>query len=82
MSKVSLDSVIEGIDRHLPYLHKERWAVEHAQLREAVRTSTGENQERAKQAVRDHYQTRNRPETSRDPLVHQASENHAAQRRA
>ncbi|WP_157134735.1 hypothetical protein [Sphingomonas sp. PAMC 26605] len=76
MSESSLDRTIDGIDRHLSYLHKERWALEHAQLRDAARNATGEEQARAKQAVRDHYAERNHPETSRDPLVRQATMNY------
>lgn len=82
MSESDLERLVEGIDRHLPYLHKERWAQEHAQLRAAVSSTSGEEQDRAKQAVLDHYQTRNRPETSRDPLVQQALANRASRKTA
>ncbi len=60
---------IEGIDRHLPYLHKERWAIEHARLRDVVRSATGEEQERARRAVQDHYATRDHPKASREALI-------------
>lgn len=75
-------SVIEGIDRHLPYLHKERWSEDHAKLREVARTATGDEQAKAQQAVRDHLKTRNRPETTRDFFIQQATANHTAQRQA
>lgn len=78
MSKTSLNQIIEGIDRNLPYLHKERWALRYADLLDTVQTTTGEEQDRAKQALREHNAIRNRPETSRGPLVEQARENYTA----
>ena len=56
--------------------HKERWAERHAELRDVVRSTTGEEQERAKQAVRDHYETQAYPQTSRAALIEQARLNY------
>lgn len=82
MSKSNLDQAIEGIDRHLPYLHKERWAIEATKLRRDIRTATGPEKEAAQRALQDHYDTLSQPETSRAPLVQQARENEAARHRA
>lgn len=82
MSKSNLDQAIEGIDRHLPYLHKERWAIEAAKIRRDIRSSTGPDKQAAQQALQDHYDTLSHPETSRAPLVQQAMENEAARHRA
>lgn len=78
MSKTSLNQIIEGIDRNLSFLHKERWALRYADLLDTVQATTGEEQDRAKQALREHNAIRNRPETSRGPLVEQARANHTA----
>lgn len=72
MSRTSFDQIVEGIDRHLSYLHKEQWIHRYAELMDAVRTTTGEAQDRAKQALRDHYQTEYHPQTSRAALIEQA----------
>lgn len=74
--RTSFDDIVAGIDRHLSYLHKERWAERHAKLRDVVRSTTGEEQERAKQAVRDHYETQAYPQTSRAALIEQARLNY------
>ncbi len=78
MSKTSLNQIIEGIDRNLSFLHKERWALRYANLLDTVQATTGEEQDRAKQALREHNAIRNRPETSRDPLVEEAHRNYTA----
>lgn len=70
-----LERVVEGIDRHLSYLHKERWAQRAAELRDGVRRATGLDRERAEQALRDHHADRDRPETSRMALIEQAKAN-------
>lgn len=72
MSRTSFDQIVEGIDRHLSYLHKERWTHQYAGLMDAVRTTTGEDQERARQALRDHHRTEFHPQTSRAALIEQA----------
>ena len=72
MRKTSFDQIVDGIDRHLSYLHKERWSHRNAELRDAIRATTGEAQELAKQAMRDHRKTEFHPETSRAALIAQA----------
>ncbi len=72
MTKTSFDQIVDGIDRQLSYLHKERWAHRYAELLDAIRVATGEAQERAKQAMQDHKETQFRPETSRAALIAQA----------
>jgi hypothetical protein len=72
MRKTSFDLIVEGIDRQLSYLHKERWAHRYVELLDAIRATTGEAQERAKQAMRNHKETQFHPETSRAALIAQA----------
>ncbi len=72
MRKTSFDQIVDGIDRQLSYLHKERWAHRYAELVDAIRATTGEAQERARQAMRDHKETQFHPETSRAALIEQA----------
>jgi hypothetical protein len=72
MRKTSFDQIVDGIDRHLSYLHKERWSHRYAELWDAIRATTGEGQELAKQAMRDHRETEFHPETSRAALIAQA----------
>jgi hypothetical protein len=72
MRKTSFDQIVGGIDRQLSYLHKERWAHRYAELLDAIRATTGEAQERAKQVMRDHKETQFYPETSRAALIAQA----------
>lgn len=72
MGKTTFDQIVDGIDRQLSYLHKERWALRYAELLDAIRATTGDAQERAKQAMRDHKKTQFHPETSRAALIAQA----------
>jgi len=72
MRKTSFDQIVDGIDRQLSYLHKERWAHRYAELLDAIRTTNDEAQESAKQAMRDHEETQCRPEISRAGLIAQA----------
>jgi hypothetical protein len=72
MRKISFDQIVDGIDRQISYLHKERWAHRHAELLDAIRATTGEAQKRAKQAMRDHKETQFKPESSRAGLIAQA----------
>lgn len=75
------DCIVEGIDAHLAYLHKERWAQRAAELREEeVQAEDDEAKARARQALRNHYDDMHRPETSRDALIAQAAANLAARR--
>lgn len=72
MRKTSFDQIVDGIERQLSYLHKERWAHRYAELLDAIRATTGEAHERAKHAMRDHKETQFHPETSRTALIAQA----------
>ena len=72
MRKTSFDQIVDGIDRQLSYLHKERWAHRYAELLDAIRATTGEAHERAKQAMRDHKATQFRPKISRAARIAQA----------
>jgi hypothetical protein len=72
MRKTSFDQIVDGIDRQLPYLHKERWTHRYVELLDVIRATTGEAQQRAKQAMRDHKETQFHPETSRAFLIAQA----------
>jgi len=72
MRETSFDQIVDGIDRQLPYLHKERWAHRYAELLDAICATTGEAREGAKQAMRDHKKTQFHPETSRATLIAQA----------
>lgn len=82
MSKSHLNRVLEGIDANLPHLHQERWAREAADLRDVVDRTTGIEQDNARQALREHYKTQFRPETSRGPLVEEARARAVDRRRA
>ena len=82
MSKSHLDRVLEGIDANLPHLHQDRWAREAADLRDAIDRTAGPEQDKAKQALREHYKTQFLPETSRGPLVEQAMSKEATRLRA
>lgn len=80
-SDPEFDRIVEGIDAHLDYLHKERWAQRAAELRDEERYAEGDDvKARARQALRDHYDDMHRPETSRDALIAQARANLAARR--
>ncbi|KQM96365.1 hypothetical protein [Sphingomonas sp. Leaf226] len=72
MRKISFDQIVDGIDRQLSYLHKERWAQRYAELLDVIRVATGEAEERAKQDMRYHNETQFRPETSRAALIAEA----------
>lgn len=72
MNVISFDQIVEGIDRQLSYLHKERWAQQYAELMDAMHTTTGEAQERTRQAMRDHYRVRHSPKSSRAALIEEA----------
>jgi hypothetical protein len=72
MRKTSFDKIVDGIDRQLSYLHKERWTHRYVELLDAIRATTGEVQQRAKQTMRDHKETQFHPETSRAFLIAQA----------
>lgn len=74
-SKSNLDSIMEAIDANLDYLHKERWGQRAAELHDAEDRAAGAGKEQARQALRDHYADRLRPETSRDALLEQARKN-------
>ena len=76
MKKTSFDQIVNGIDRQLSYLHKERWTHRYAELLNAIRATTGEAQERAKQAMRNHKETQFHPETSRAVLIAQEKLNY------
>lgn len=78
MSDEAWERIVEGIDAHLDYLHKERWAHRAAELREEERRAEGEAKAQARQALLDHYDDMHRPETSREALIEQAKANHAA----
>ena len=74
------DRIVDGIDAHLSDLHKERWALRAAELREEERRAELEAKAQARQALLDHYDDMLRPETSRDALLEQARANLAARR--
>ena len=79
MSDEAWTRIVEGIDAHLDYLHKERWAHRAAELREEERRAEGDDAKaRARQVLLDHYDDMLRPETSRDALIAQARANHEA----
>ena len=80
MAETSLEQLIAGIDRELPWLHKQRWIKKHVALREVERNATGRDRERAHKAVLDHYATEFRSEVSRGPLVESAIANFNASR--
>jgi len=72
--KTEMELVVESIDANLGYLHDQRWANEMGQLRQAVERAPDAGKAAAKQAVKDHYDTRAQPENSREALIQSAFE--------
>jgi hypothetical protein len=67
-----LELVRSGIDANLNYLHTQRWALQAARLRQAVMDAPEPERAAAKQALDDHYDTRDQTETSRVALMRNA----------
>ena len=73
MTEVSFERIAENIESDLPYFHKQRWVKRAAELRVVVQNTQGDEQVRAKQALREHYADEFRPETSRHSLLEEAA---------
>jgi hypothetical protein len=80
--KTEAELVRESIDANLPYLHSQRWAVEAGRLRGAIEKAPDTEKAAAQKALQDHYDTRDNPEASRDPLVRAALATIEARQRA
>lgn len=78
--KTELELVIESIDANLDYLHNQRWANEMGRLRQVVERVPDAEKAAAKQAVKDHYDTRAQPESSRAALIQSAFDQMKARR--
>jgi broad specificity phosphatase PhoE len=74
--RANLDRVMESINADLPWHHKQLWTEKATKLRDAVRRSEGAEQERARQALQDHYRTQAHPETSRDEIMRRLRRRH------
>ena len=70
--KTEAELVRESIDANLADLHGQRWAVEAGRLRHAFANAYGAERAAATQALKDHYETRDPPETSRAALIRDA----------
>jgi HAD superfamily hydrolase (TIGR01549 family) len=70
--KTDLELVRGSIDANLDYLHGQRWAIQAARLRRAIKDAPDGEKTAAKQALEDHYGTRDQPETSRAALIQSA----------
>ncbi len=80
--KTEAELVRESIDANLPYLHSQRWAVEAGRLRGAINKAPDGEKAAAERALQEHYDTRDNPESSRDPLVRDAMASIEARQRA
>jgi|GEM_PF-425477 len=78
--KTEVELIIESIDANIDYLHNQRWANEMGQLRQAVERAPDAGKASAKQAVKNHYDTRAQPENSRAALIQSAFERIKARR--
>ncbi|MEG8058705.1 HAD family hydrolase [Sphingomonas faeni] len=67
-----LELVRRGIDANLDHLHAQRWALEGERLRKIATTAPDLEKVAAKQALYDHYDTRDQPEISRAALMQNA----------
>ena len=72
--KTEMELVIESIDANLDYLHNQRWANEMGRLRQVAESTSDAEKPAAKQAMRDHYDTRAHTENSRAALIQSAFE--------
>ena len=64
MSESNADRVARIVDADRAWFQKQDWALAAAKLRDVVRTSVGEDRERARQALRDHYGNRGKATSS------------------
>lgn len=60
------------IEHDLPHLHRERWNRIAAELGEQIEAAAGDERERLKQRLDEHYADRFHPETSRAALLAEA----------
>jgi HAD superfamily hydrolase (TIGR01549 family) len=67
--KTDAELVRESIDANLDHLHTQRWALQAARLRRDIHRASDAEKVAAEQALRDHYDTRDQPELSRDALI-------------
>jgi len=67
-----LELVRSSIDANLDHLHAQRWALEGERLRKIATTAPNLEKVAAKQALYDHYDTRDQPEISRAALMQNA----------
>lgn len=72
MTKSNADRVAQIVDADRAWFQKQDWAQAAAKLRDVVRTSEGEDQERARQALRDHYGNRGKAAGDWSPSVQSA----------
>ena len=82
MTGRGFDVIAEAIEENLDHLHKQRWDARAAELHGAEADASGPKREGIRQALRDHYADRFRPETSRTALLEQARKNYAERQSA
>ncbi len=76
MSAAGFNEIADAIEANLEHLHRERWNERTAELHAQVaHPPEGVSPEQAAQALRDHYDDRFRPESSRVVLLKQAAMN-------
>jgi hypothetical protein len=64
-----LELVRSGINANFDYLHAQRWAFQPAQLRQILTDASEKEKAAAERALDDHFDTRDRAETSRARLM-------------
>lgn len=75
-SRDSIDRFLNMDDANLAWHHKQWWAQRAADFRAVVERTEGEAQEQARQALRDHYDNRFRPEIGRAAMIEQVRRRH------
>ncbi len=77
-----LELVRSGINANLEHIHAQQWALEAARLRQILADASEPEKATVKQALDNHYNTRDQPETSRAGLMRNATATISARKHA